>query len=83
MEIEVVSNKVFTPVKLTLTFSNEKELGTFFALFNHTPICDVIRKMSTLMPESIRDAIREESCSSFTRVSDVFRIALDNEIRGV
>ena len=40
----VAAPKVFVPVELKITFETKEELGAFYALFNFSPICDLLDK---------------------------------------
>ena len=47
----------FKPIKLELTFETEEEVGTFYALFNHMGIVDIIKEHGKISACDIRKAL--------------------------
>ena len=46
----------FTPIELTITLESADEARALFAVFNHIPVCDVLKRRH-INPTSIRNAI--------------------------
>lgn len=53
----------FTPFKLELEFQSQEEVDMFYAIFNFSPICAVMRSCvdgGAKMAQKIRDELREK-----------------------
>lgn len=64
MKVSTNDRSVFRPVVVTVTLESEREVQGFYALFNYSPICDIIRDYG-LDPAAIRESVRDAAPADY------------------
>lgn len=78
VEVSQASEKVFQPFDIRLTFETAKDADVFYALLNHSDICDWLRYHGVYIDDAVREIIDRKHKdldyhTYFSRLADVLK----------
>ena len=83
MKANVINGKDnFTPVRLEILFESQKEVDTFYCIFNYVPITETLREMGMLgVDKNIRKAL--ESLQNYSATWEPLTSGIEKRCKAI